>query len=139
MLYCIIYSVSVTDDSAGTVAGSKVEKSPGFLFILQYPVHSTVAVCFSILYEYICFELIKKTSYKYLFLTQLTGLFWYNLYSLREGVTTLKYFATFTAFVALIMLSRVVSGDRIYSRIVRLRKWFKRKEQNGHSHIVEEK
>lgn len=117
---------------------TKVEKSPGFLFILQYPVHTTVAVCFSILYEYISFEIIKKSSFKYLFLAQLTGIFWYNLYSLKDGVTTAKYFSTFIALIALLMLTRLISGERIYGRIVRIRKWLKKRAEAGRHRAMNE-
>lgn len=81
--------------------------------------------------------MIKKSSFKYLFLTQITGIFWYNLYAMKEGLTTSRYFSTFFSFISLLMLTRLLSVEKIYNRIIRLKKLWKKRNENRSEQMVE--
>lgn len=104
----------------------------GFFFILEYPIHTLITIIVSLLYEYLCFEMLKKASFKYLFLSQLTGLFWRNVYLMVNSNFSLKlYFSTFACAVSLVILMRLFEVDSLMRKVHRalefVRKSFRRR------------
>ena len=61
-------------------------------------------------YDYVIFEIIKKTGYGELLQTQLTSIIWVNIYTaISKGDLTIRmYFSTFLFAIILIMISNLV-------------------------------
>lgn len=62
--------------------------------------------------------MIKNSSFKKLFLTQLTGIFWFNIFYFKEGISTSLYFSTFISFIALILQANLIPFEKI-NKIIR--------------------
>lgn len=102
---------------------TQTSECPKFMFILEYPIQTVIAVIISIIYEYLCLEVIKNSSFRILFLSQLAGIFWFNIYSFKKGINTSLYFSALASFIALILITKIISAKKLLGKFEKWLNW----------------
>lgn len=80
--------------------------------------------------------MIKNSSFKKLFLTQLTGIFWFNIFYFKEGISTQLYFSTFISFIAFILHTELIPFEKINKIIRRCTQQFHKSKTHERKKLV---
>lgn len=61
----------------------------------------------------------------------MTGVFWLNVYLLKQGLTTIRYFSAFIGFICIILLTKIVDYEAVSRLIYRIGKWISNFKRNN--------
>jgi hypothetical protein len=82
--------------------------------------------------------MIKNSTFKKVFLTQLTGIFWFNIFYLKEGNSTSLYFSTLISLLSLAILTHIISVQKINQFVRMCPQWLRKKVRNKPNQMTEE-